>query len=178
MLRFINIFPIVQFMLQVYTGNGKGKTTAAFGLAFRAKGRGKKVGIIQFAKPEESGEFLMAKNAGIDIYHFGYPGFIIKNPRDGDFVEAKNGWNKFIEMSKKDYDLIVLDELNIALFYNLLPLEEVIKTLKEIKEKMEIVITGRYAKKEILDISDLVTEMCQLKHYFEKGVGAREGIEF
>lgn len=165
-------------MLQVYTGNGKGKTTAAFGLAMRAVGRGKKVGIVQFAKPDESGEFLMAKRIGIDIYHFGYPGFIVKNPREGDFVEAKRAWEKFIEMSSRDYDLIILDELNIAIYYGLLDIEEVVEKLRSIKESMEIVITGRYARKEILDISDLVTEMCQVKHYFEKGIGAREGIEF
>ncbi len=165
-------------MLQVYTGNGKGKTTAAMGLAMRAKGRNKKVGIIQFAKPDESGEFKVAKEIGIDIHHFGYPGFIIKNPREGDYREAKRAWEKFIEMSKLNYDLIVLDELNIALFFGLLDPKEVINTLNELKNKMEIVVTGRYASREMLDIADLVTEMCQVKHYFEKGLGAREGIEF
>ncbi|MEM1724945.1 MAG: cob(I)yrinic acid a,c-diamide adenosyltransferase [Thermoplasmata archaeon] len=165
-------------MLQIYTGNGKGKTTAAFGLAFRAKGRNKKVGIIQFAKPEESGEYLMAKNVGIEIYHYGFPGFIIKNPREEDFIEAEKAWKKFIEMSHQDFDIIILDELNIALYYNLLDLNEIIEVLKNLKDKMEIIMTCRYAKKRLVEISDLVTEMCQVKHYFEKGVGAREGIEF
>ncbi|MVT36346.1 MAG: cob(I)yrinic acid a,c-diamide adenosyltransferase [Euryarchaeota archaeon] len=165
-------------MLQVYTGNGKGKTTAAFGLAMRAKGRGKKVGIVQFAKPEESGEFKIARDIGIDIFHFGYPGFIIKSPREGDYTEAMKAWEKFIEMSKDGYDLIILDELNIVLYYNLLDLNNVIETLMRLKNDFEIVVTGRYAKDDLIKISDLVTEMCPLKHYFDIGVGAREGIEF
>ncbi|MGC8662915.1 MAG: cob(I)yrinic acid a,c-diamide adenosyltransferase [Thermoplasmata archaeon] len=165
-------------MLQIYTGIGKGKTTAAFGLAMRAKGRNKKVGIVQFAKPEESGEFISAKKLGIDIYHFGYPGFIIKKPREGDFEQAKIAWAKAKEMISDDYEIIILDELNIALFYELLNIKEIVEFLKNYKEKKEIVITGRYAKKELLDISDLVTEMNLVKHYFEKGIIAREGIEF
>ncbi len=165
-------------MIQIYTGNGKGKTTAAFGLAMRAKGRNKKVGIIQFAKPEESGEFISAKNLGIDVYHFGHPGFIIKKPRNEDYNQAKIAWEKAKEMISGDYEIIILDELNIALYYDLLDVNSVIDFLKNYKEKKEIIITGRYAKNELLDLADLVTEMNLVKHYFEKGIYAREGIEF
>ncbi|MDP8012043.1 MAG: cob(I)yrinic acid a,c-diamide adenosyltransferase [Thermoplasmata archaeon] len=165
-------------MIQIYTGNGKGKTTAAFGLAMRAKGRNKKVGIIQFAKPEESGEFISAKNLGIDVYHFGHPGFIIKKPRNEDYNQAKIAWEKAKEMISGDYEIIILDELNIALYYDLLDVNSIIDFLKIYKEKKEIIITGRYAKNELLDLADLVTEMNLVKHYFEKGIYAREGIEF
>lgn len=165
-------------MIQIYTGNGKGKTTAAFGLAIRAFGRNKKVGIVQFAKPEESGEYITAKKLGIEIYHFGFPGFIIKKPRDGDYDQARQAWEKAKELISKDFDLIILDELNIALFYNLLDVKEVVEFLKLYRESREIVITGRYAKNEMVEISDLITEMVQVKHYFEKGIPAREGIEF
>ena len=165
-------------MLQVYTGDGKGKTTAAFGLALRAFGRNKKVAIIQFAKPEKSGEFLACEKIGIEIYNFGYPGFIIRSPRNEDYVEAKKAWEKAKELMNSNYDVIILDELNIALYYNLIEIPEVVKVLLDKKEKMEIIITGRYAKKEIIDIADLVTEMKMVKHYFEKGVPARIGIEF
>ncbi len=165
-------------MLQIYTGNGKGKTTAAFGLAMRAFGRNKKVGIVQFAKPEESGEYITAKKLGIDIYHFGFPGFIIKKPRDGDYEQAKLAWEKAKDMISNDYDLVILDELNIALFYNLLDVVEIAEFIKNFKDKKEIVITGRYAKNELIEISDLITEMTQVKHYYEKGIYAREGIEF
>lgn len=165
-------------MLQIYTGNGKGKTTAAFGLAIRAFGRNKKVGIVQFAKPDESGEYLTIKKIGIEIYHFGFPGFIIRNPRPGDYDQAKLAWEKAKEFISGPYDLIILDELNIALYYNLLNIQEIIDFIRNYKDKKEIVITGRYAKKELIDLADLVTEMNEIKHYFEKGIPAREGIEF
>ncbi|MGC8584592.1 MAG: cob(I)yrinic acid a,c-diamide adenosyltransferase [Thermoplasmata archaeon] len=165
-------------MLQVYTGDGKGKTTAAFGLALRAFGRNKKVAIIQFAKPERSGEFMACQKIGIEIYNYGYPGFIIRNPREEDFSEAEKAWKKAKELMNSDFEIIILDELNIALYYNLIDLSEVLKTLMEKKEKMEIVITGRYAKREILEIADLVTEMKMVKHYFDRGIPARQGIEY
>jgi len=165
-------------MLQIYTGNGKGKTTAAFGLAMRAFGRNKKVGIVQFAKPEESGEYITAKKLGIEIYHYGFPGFIIKKPREGDYEQAKLAWEKARYMISNNYDLVILDELNIALFYNLLNVVEIVEFIKNFKDKKEIVITGRYAKNELIEISDLITEMTEVRHYYEKGISAREGIEF
>ncbi len=166
-------------MLQIYTGNGKGKTTAAFGLAFRAHGRGKKVAIIQFVKPNESGEFKVAKSLGILIAHYGYPGFIIKEPRTQDYEQAKIAWERAKEIIQSEkYDIVILDELNIAFFYKLLNVHDVIDFIKNYKEKMEIVVTGRYAPQEIIDLADLVTEMKEIKHYYVKGVNAREGIEF
>ncbi len=166
-------------MLQVYTGNGKGKTTAAFGLAFRAHGRGKKVGIIQFVKPNESGEFKVAKALGILVEHYGHPGFIIKEPRPQDYEQAKIAWTRAKDIIESEkFDVVILDELNVAFFFKLLNVSEITSFIKNFKEKMEIVITGRYAPQEVIDLADLVTEMREIKHYYVKGVNAREGIEF
>ncbi len=166
--------------IHVYTGNGKGKTTAAFGLAMRARGRGKKVCIIQFMKPDKGyGEQVSARKLGIEVYPFGRDKFINKkNPAKEDIERAKNALKFARQKFGEDYDLIVLDEINVALDYNLISLNEVLKLIDSLPERTELVLTGRYAKKEIIEKADLVTEMKEVKHYYTRGVIAREGIEY
>jgi cob(I)alamin adenosyltransferase len=165
-------------MIHVYFGNGKGKTTAAFGLAMRAKGRGFKVCAVQFLKNEESGETISAKALGIEVYQFGNPWFVINVPNEEDFKMAEKGFKFAVEkIYSKKYDLIILDEINVALFYKLLNIDDVLGLLNKLPSNLEIVLTGRYAPQELIDKADLVTEMKEIKHYYTKGVLARIGIE-
>ncbi len=166
--------------LQVYTGNGKGKTTAAFGLAMRAAGRGKRVCIIQFMKPDKGyGEQVSARKLGIEVYPMGSNRFVNKkNPREEDVEMARRALELAREKLKSGYDLLILDELNVAIDFNLISLEDALKLLENIPDETEVVVTGRYARKEMIERADLVTEMCEVKHYYTKGVMAREGIEY
>jgi len=170
-------------LIQCYTGNGKGKTTAALGLALRAAGHDKRIIIFQFMKGQINyGELQSIKKLypNIEIIQCGRKEFVSKiNPEKIDIDLAKNCWEKAknIIISNK-YDIIILDELNVALDFKLLPLKEVINFLKNKPANVEIVITGRYAPKEIIEISDLVTEMKEVKHYYHNGIPEREGFEF
>ena len=166
--------------VHVYTGNGKGKTTAAFGLAMRAAGRGKKVCIIQFMKPDKGyGEQISARKLGIEIHPMGRDKFVNKkNPDKIDVELAKNALQLAREKLKENYDLLVLDEINVAIDFNLISVDDTLNLLENVPEKTEIVLTGRYARDEIINRADLVTEMREIKHYFRKGVVAREGIEY
>lgn len=169
-------------MIEVYTGEGKGKTTAAFGLALRALGNGKKVVIVQFMKGRKDvGEFRMgAKLQGLEIHQFGRPEFVDPmNPLPIDFELAKEGL-KFAQRVLKERapDLLILDEVNVALKFGLLKTSDVIALLKGAPKSMEIVLTGRGAPKEIIEKADLVTEMKEVSHPFHEGVPAREGVEF
>ncbi|MCD6276023.1 MAG: cob(I)yrinic acid a,c-diamide adenosyltransferase [Thermoplasmata archaeon] len=166
--------------IHVYTGNGKGKTTAAFGLAMRAAGRGKKVCIIQFMKPDKGyGEQVSARKLGIEVHAFGSNRFVNKNnPAREDIERAKKALNFAKEKLRENYDLIILDEINVALDFNLISLEDVLSLISMLPERTELVLTGRYAKEEIIERADLVTEMREVKHYYRKGVMAREGIEY
>ncbi|MCD6102314.1 MAG: cob(I)yrinic acid a,c-diamide adenosyltransferase, partial [Candidatus Cloacimonetes bacterium] len=159
-------------MLQIYTGNGKGKTTAAIGLAIRHLGHNKKVCLIQFMKKNfKYGEIVfLNKIKNVDVFQFGTPEFVNKrNPKPIDFKEAEKGLKKAKEVLKsKKYDLIILDELNVALDFNLLELSKVLSLLDDIKNE-EVVITGRYAHPELVAKADLVTEMREVKHYYKKG---------
>lgn len=169
-------------MIQVYTGNGKGKTTAALGLAIRAIGHKKKVIMIQFMKGKiDYGELKSAKLLkNLRIEQYGRPDFVNRdNPSKIDRELAKRGFKRAKALVKeRRYDIIILDELNVAVEYNLISLEEVIEFLKNFPREMELIITGRYMPKEFLDYADLVTEMREIKHYFQKGVMARKGIDF
>lgn len=167
-------------MIQVYTGNGKGKTTAALGLALRAAGAGLKVYIGQFAKGRNYSELkALKKLKNIKIEQFGSSCFIKKSPQRKDIELAKQGLEKIKKIiSKKSYDIIILDEINIALNLRLLELKDVAGLIKKAPKKIELVLTGRYAPLKILKIADLVSEIKELKHYFKKGVKARKGIEF
>lgn len=168
-------------LVQVYTGDGKGKTTASIGLAIRAVGRGFKVLMIQFMKGDtEYGEINAAKDIeGFDIVQFGTPDFVDKeNPKQIDIDEAQKALafakDKFEEGK---YDIIILDEVNVALEWNLIKVEDVVKLVKEKPEKLELILTGRYAKPEIIELADLVSEVKEVKHPYQKGTMARDGVE-
>jgi len=168
--------------IQVYTGNGKGKTTAALGLALRAAGYKHKVYIGQFLKGQEYGELLSAKKLSpyITIEQFGRKGFIhvTKDPDEEDIKRAKRGLKKCLEaMLSRKYRIIILDEINVAVDLNLIAEEEIHEFLDKRPEDVEIILTGRYAPPSFLKRADLVTEMKEKKHYYKKGVKAREGIE-
>ncbi|HEY4787739.1 MAG TPA: cob(I)yrinic acid a,c-diamide adenosyltransferase [Bacteroidales bacterium] len=167
--------------IQVYTGNGKGKTTAAFGLALRAVGAGKKVFFAQFVKGKVYSEVKAVLNylPAISIKQFGLECFIRRNPTQADIDMARKGFEEVSGIILSGmYDVVILDEANIALYYNLFSEEELIQLLKKKPLKTEIIITGRYAPQEIIEIADLVTEMKEIKHYYTKGIEARVGIEF
>jgi len=168
--------------VQIYTGNSKGKTTAALGLAFRAMGHGLKTYIGQFMKGQPYGELAAAKIASpyITIEQYGKDTFIhVKNPPEPDDIKmAQEGLARArVAMLCGEYDIIVLDEIVTAHYFHLVSLEDMLSIIKDKPEKVEIVMTGRYAPQELIEAADLVTEMVEVKHYFDKGVEARRGIE-
>lgn len=165
--------------IQVYTGNGKGKTTAALGLSVRAVCAGKKVYFGQFIKGMDYSELKAVEFLpNFTIEQYGRDCFIFNNPTEEDIRIACLGLKK-IEKILQDqiHDLVVLDELNIALHYKLFSLEDVMEVLASRNRNKEIIITGRYAADEIIEMADLVTEMKEIKHYYKQGVKARKGIE-
>ncbi len=167
--------------IQVYTGNGKGKTTAALGLAMRAAGAGKKIFIAQFVKGMPYAELdLIRKHLPmIEIRQYGRRCFIHEKPAQEDIDAALAGLKKVSQIiQSQTYDLIILDEANIAVYFNLFPIEELLGILSNKPKDTEIVITGRYAPEALTAVADLVTEMKEVKHYYHSGVEAREGIEF
>jgi len=166
--------------IQVYTGNGKGKTTAAFGLALRAAGAGKKVFIAQFVKGQEYSEIFAIREflSPVTVKQYGLDCFIVSTPTQADIDIARKGLDEASAVIMSgEYDVVILDEANIAVFYNLFTPAELIDVLKYKPEAVEIIITGRYACPEIIEIADLVTEMKEVKHYYTQGVQARKGIE-
>lgn len=167
-------------MIQVYTGNGKGKTTAALGLALRASGAGLKVYIGQFVKGKHYSELnALRKIKNIKLEQFGRNCFIKKLPDQKDIESAKIGLEKIKKIIVKGiYDVVILDEINIALKLKLLTLKDVIVLLKKVPKKIELVLTGRNAHPKIVKIADLVSQIKEIKHYYQKGIKARKGIEF
>ena len=173
--------------IQVYTGNGKGKTTASLGLAMRALGRGWKVLIVMFTKGgNDYGELIFFSTLcpelkdKVKIVQAGLDRIVYStNMSADDSKQIQKGW----EIAKKaiqndEYQLIILDEANIALDLNLIDLNEMIDVLKNKPEEMEIVLTGRNARQEIIDIAHLVSEIKPVKHYWDTGIAARKGIEY
>lgn len=165
--------------VHIYTGNGKGKTTAAFGLAIRAACAGKKVYIGQFVKDMKYSETKIADLLpNIFIEQLGEGCFIGKNPTDRDRLIAREALEKCaIILSSELYDLVILDEVNIALYYNLIDVDQVISALESRRESIEVVLTGRYAPEKLIEMADLVTEMKEIKHYYTQGVLSREGFD-
>lgn len=168
--------------VQVYTGNGKGKTTAALGLALRAAGHGMRTYFGQFLKGQRYGELDAVEKLSplVRIERFGREGFlhITEGPDDDDIRRAREGLGKCREaMLSGRYDIVVLDEINTAVLLKVLTVEEVLGLLAEKPEGVELVLTGRGAPQAVVDRADLVTEMREIKHYYDKGVKAREGIE-
>ncbi len=173
--------------IQVYTGNGKGKTTASLGLAMRALGRNWKVLIVMFTKGgDDYGELNSFRNLSpaiaenLTIVQAGLDRIVYRNNKcEADLAEINKGW----ELAKKaiqndEYNLIILDEANIAIDLGFIELEEMLDVLNNKPQDMEIVLTGRNAKAEIVDIAHLVSEINPIKHYWDTGVTARKGIEY
>jgi len=165
--------------IQVYTGDGKGKTTAAIGLAVRAACAGLKVFVGQFLKGMESSEVKIREFLPIEIVLYGN-GKFVRDPADPEHRRlAQEGLRDAKErLSSGKYDLVVLDEFNVAIHLGLLSREEVEDLLDSKPEHVELVITGRYAPNWLIERADLVTEMREVKHYFQRGVTARRGIEY
>ncbi len=190
-------------MIQVYTGDGKGKTTAAIGLSIRALGAGKKVLFLQFMKSKAYSEHIILKNISenFKLQTLGKPFFIARKEDMNNeecekwkdecvFFEKGNPPEEYLEiirkglkelystLKSKEYDLIILDEVNVALYFDLINKEEFIKNIQERNPETELVLTGRKALPEIIEIADLVTEMVEIKHYYKtQNLEARKGIE-
>ena len=165
--------------VQVYTGDGKGKTTAALGLALRAAGAGLNVYIAQFVKGMKYSELnMISKLQNISLKQYGRDCFIYQEPDDEDIKVARDGLKEAKEkMLSGEYQMIVLDEANIATYYNLFSVDDLLDFVREKPAEVELVITGRRADPRIIEAADLVTEMKEIKHYYQDGVEAREGIE-
>ncbi|MFZ5632236.1 MAG: cob(I)yrinic acid a,c-diamide adenosyltransferase [Bacillota bacterium] len=169
--------------LQVYTGNGKGKTTASLGLAIRAVGHGHKVIVIQFMKGAGNyGELVTAQKylPNLTIEQYGLESFVNReNPSPEDIKLAQKGLARAMEVvTGGEYDLVILDEINVALDYNLIKLGQAMALIENRPPHVELVFTGRYAHQKIIEAADLVTEVSPVKHPFYQGVEAREGIEY
>ena len=169
-------------LLIVNTGPGKGKSTAAFGLVLRALGHGHHVGVVQFIKGAwDTGEKrALERFSDLLSWHSMGEGFTWETQdRERDIAAAKRAWDQVLEfMNDPKIRLILLDELNIALRYDYLPLSEVVDVLSNRRPDLHIIVTGRNAKPEMIEAADLVTEMGMVKHHFSAGVKAQEGIEF
>jgi len=167
--------------IQIYTGNGKGKTTAAIGLGIRATGEGLKVYMIQFMKGRKYSEISALENIkNFTVVQFGRDEFVSKeHPDQIDIDYARKGFEhakKIIQQG--EYDVVILDELNVAVDYNLIPLNDVLQLLSEKPEKVELILTGRYASPEIVRHADLVSELLEIKHPYQTGVENRKGIDW
>jgi len=169
-------------LVMVHTGKGKGKSTAAFGVVFRALGNGMKVGVIQFVKGKwQTGERVILEKLGDQVTMTAMgDGFTWETQdRQRDIDAARAAWERAKEMIMDDeHDLVLCDELNIVLRYDYLPVEEILETLRNKPEMKHVIITGRNAKDELMDFADLVTDMTMVKHPFRDGVKAQVGIEF
>lgn len=166
--------------VQVYTGDGKGKTTAALGVALRAAGAGLKVFIGQFVKGMHYVELDSLKRFSdlITVKQFGRDCFIRNAPTEEDCTRAQEGLNQCRQViNSGQYQVVILDEINIALLYKLFPLEEVLEAIQNKPQSVELVLTGRRADPKVIELADLVTEMREIKHYYQQGVQARDGIE-
>jgi cob(I)alamin adenosyltransferase len=166
--------------VHVYTGDGKGKTTAAFGLALRAIGAGFRVFIGQFAKGMDYSELKVVALLGgqLVLEQFGRGCFIRNQPTDADRECARAGLARMAEVLRSgEFRVVVLDEANIALHYGLFGVGELLDALAQRADGVEAVVTGRRAPPELIEFADLVTEMREVKHYYARGVAARRGIE-
>lgn len=172
-------------LIQVYTGNGKGKTTAALGQGLRAAGRGLKVYMVQFLKSWDSGEIHSIKRLypEFQIFRFESPRGFFWTLNDVEKMELKQEIIQALEFCKnviagRECDVLIMDEIMGALGNGLLEIDDVMDLIKQKPSNMELILTGRHAPKEIIDAADLVTEMTEVKHYFSKGITQRKGIEF
>ena len=167
-------------MIHIYTGSGKGKTTAALGLAMRAVGHDFKVAIIHFMKIWDYGEVKSLKKLEIDLFRYGTTELIDpKDPSPIDFEQAEKAISKAEELIENgNYDILILDEINVALDFNLIPMERVMDLLNRKPDSLELVLTGRKCPEELIDKGDLVSVVDEIKHPYQKRIEARKGIEF
>jgi cob(I)alamin adenosyltransferase len=168
--------------VQIYTGNGKGKSTAAIGQAIRAAGFGLKTYIAQFMKEYPYNELNSIKylSEWIEIEQFGGDEFVYKKqlPGEEELAKAKNGLQTAKEkMLSGEYDLIILDEAIVAIYFKLIKTEELTELIKQKPKNVELILTGRYCPEELIELADLATEMKEVKHYYQKGIKSRKGIE-
>lgn len=166
----------------VITGNGKGKTTAAFGQALRAIGQGYNVFVLQFMKGRKYGEFIAAEKylPRLTIRMSGLDSFVMRdNPAAIDLELAQKGLETARKaiMSNK-YDMVILDEINVALDFKLIKLKEVIELIKNKPTALDLILTGRYAPKELIKLADTVSEIQEVKHHYNAGIKDRAGIEY
>lgn len=171
-----------QGFVQIYTGNGKGKSTAAIGQAVRAAGFGLKSYIAQFMKEYPYNELISLKylSEWITIEQFGGDEFVYKkeHPSKEELGRAKIGLQSAKEkMLSREYDIIVLDEALVAIYFKLIETKDLVQFIKQKPENVELILTGRYCLDELIELADLVTEMKEVKHYYQKGVTSRKGIE-
>jgi cob(I)alamin adenosyltransferase len=169
-------------MLEVYTGDGKGKTTAAFGLALRATGHGWSVLIIQFMKGDPNYGEIVAANGieNLSVVQTGLPTFVERgNPRPEDLAEAARGMGLAREaVASGKYRMVILDELNVAVDYGLVPLDEVLALVDSCPRDLELVLTGRGAKPAVIERAGLVSEVREVKHPYQIGIVSRAGIDY
>lgn len=165
--------------VQIYTGNGKGKTTASFGLALRAAGAGLKVYIVQFLKKGDYSEIkAVSRFENITIEQYGLGKFVKGKPSDEDIAAGAQGYLKLWEILKKNkHDVVIAEEANVAVTCNLISENELLSLMDAKPDNVELVITGRGATDKVIEKADLVTEMKEIKHYYKQGVTARVGIE-
>ncbi len=173
----------VKGLVQIFTGAGKGKTTAALGTVLRAAGHGLRISIIFFIKGRSSqGEYkALTALPNVKVASFGLRQFIYKNNAINPAEKAQA--QAALAAAREDvtggkFDLVVLDEINVAVYFRLLPVQEVLRLIKDKPPQVELILTGRNAAKKLIAAADLVTEMGNIKHPFDKGVKARKGIEF
>ena len=174
--------PPAKGLVIVITGNGKGKTTSAFGQALRAIGQGYKVLIVQFMKGRKYGEFIAAEKylPRLDIHRCGLDSFVMRdNPAAVDIELAVQGF----EFAKKaiasgKYNMVILDEINVAVDFKLIGLKQVVEMIKNKPPALDLILTGRYAAKEIIKLADTVSEVKEIKHHYAAGIKDRAGIEY
>ena len=168
--------------IQIYTGNGKGKTTAALGQALRAAGNDLKTFVVMFMKDFPYGELsgLKLMRKWIRLEQYGNDRFVFRKqaPDENDFQAATLAFAQARRaMLSNNYDLVILDEVCVAIYYSLVKTEDILSLMAEKPETVELILTGRYCPPELIEKADLVTEMQEIKHYYQKGVVARKGIE-
>jgi cob(I)alamin adenosyltransferase len=174
--------PAIRGLVIVITGNGKGKTTSAFGQALRAVGQGYKVFIVQFMKGRDYGEFVAAEKylPRLTILRTGLDSFVMRDhPAPVDIELARRGF----ELVKKavasgKYDMVILDEINVAVDFKLIPLQDVIDLIKNKPSALDLILTGRYAAREVIKLADTVSEIKEIKHHYAAGIKDRAGIEY
>ncbi|MDR1616578.1 MAG: cob(I)yrinic acid a,c-diamide adenosyltransferase [Syntrophomonadaceae bacterium] len=171
-----------QGLVMVITGNGKGKSTAAFGQALRAAGQGWKVCVVQFMKGRAYGEVLAVKKylPEVQIYQFGLDSFVMRdNPAPVDKELALQGFAKAAEIVQSNsFDLVVMDEINVAVDFGLIPEESVVNLVKQKPPQLVLILTGRYAAEKIKELADTVSEITEVKHHYQSGIKDQPGVEY